>query len=94
MFRQFVPQGCNALASASRLAAPSRSVALPKRPLSTTSPAAAAKATKVMIEDDAGFGFARHNARPPKPRSTSVTEIRGPYYSAMGKRYLQDVFET
>lgn len=47
-----------------------------------------------MLDDKDGFGFIRHNSRPPKPRTTSVTEIRGPYYSVMGKRYLQDVFET
>lgn len=48
-----------------------------------------------LIEDkENGFGFIRHNERPPKPRSVGVTEIRGPYYSAMGKRYLSDVFET
>ncbi|EOO01221.1 putative sulfonate biosynthesis enzyme protein [Phaeoacremonium minimum UCRPA7] len=49
---------------------------------------------KIMLEDPNGFGFIRHNARPPKPRQTGVTEIRGPYYSAMGKRYLKDVLET
>jgi phosphosulfolactate synthase (CoM biosynthesis protein A) len=34
------------------------------------------------------------NERAPKPRSRGVTEIRGPYYTPMGKRYLQDVLET
>ncbi|KEZ39554.1 putative Sulfonate biosynthesis enzyme [Scedosporium apiospermum] len=47
-----------------------------------------------MIEDPNGFGFIRHNVRPLKPRKVGVTEIRGPYYSAMGKRHLEDVFET
>ncbi|KAK4109195.1 hypothetical protein N656DRAFT_792126 [Canariomyces notabilis] len=47
-----------------------------------------------MLEDEHGFGFIRHNRRPPKPRKVGVTEIRGPYYSVMGKRYLQDVLET
>lgn len=47
-----------------------------------------------MLEDENGFGFVHHNSRPPKPRKAGVTEIRGPYYSAMGKRYLQDVLET
>ncbi|RAH83865.1 coma-domain-containing protein [Aspergillus japonicus CBS 114.51] len=41
-----------------------------------------------------GFGFARSNPRPPKPRTKGVTEIRGPYYTVMGKRYLADVLET
>ncbi|KAF5130061.1 Protein HEAT-STRESS-ASSOCIATED 32 [Metarhizium anisopliae] len=65
------------------------------RPLSLTSRAASQSATQpIMLEDPKGFGFIRHNARPPKPRKTGVTEIRGPYYSVMGKRYLQDVFDT
>ena len=29
-----------------------------------------------------------------KPRQTGVTEIRGPYYTPMGKRYLEDILET
>jgi phosphosulfolactate synthase (CoM biosynthesis protein A) len=40
------------------------------------------------------FDFLRINQRPGKPRSRGVTEIRGPYYTPMGKRYLQDVLET
>jgi phosphosulfolactate synthase (CoM biosynthesis protein A) len=40
------------------------------------------------------FDFLRTNDRPYKPRSRGVTEIRGPYYTPMGKRYLQDVLET
>jgi phosphosulfolactate synthase (CoM biosynthesis protein A) len=34
------------------------------------------------------------NPRPPKPRRTGMTEIRGPYYTPMGPRYLADVLET
>jgi phosphosulfolactate synthase (CoM biosynthesis protein A) len=34
------------------------------------------------------------NRRPGKPRTRGVTEIRGPYYTPMGKHYLQDVLET
>src|SRR4051794_24495631 len=41
-----------------------------------------------------GFQSLRVNARQPKPRTRGVTEIRGPYYTPMGKRYLQDVLET
>ncbi|KAK5172012.1 uncharacterized protein LTR77_003649 [Saxophila tyrrhenica] len=41
-----------------------------------------------------GYGFIRHNKVPEKPRSKGVTEIRGPYYTAMGPRYLSDVLET
>ena len=40
------------------------------------------------------FDFLRINDRPPKPRQRGVTEIRGPYYTPMGKRYLEDVLET
>ena len=40
------------------------------------------------------FSFLNMNKREGKPRSCGITEIRGPYYSPMGKRYLQDVFET
>ncbi|KAK4119240.1 hypothetical protein N657DRAFT_582011 [Parathielavia appendiculata] len=55
---------------------------------------AASKQPKVMLEDENAFGFIRHNPRPPKPRKIGVTEIRGPYYSVMGKHYLKDVLET
>lgn len=34
------------------------------------------------------------NERQSKPRSRGLTEIRGPYYTVMGKRYLEDVLET
>jgi phosphosulfolactate synthase (CoM biosynthesis protein A) len=40
------------------------------------------------------FPFVRANERPAKPRSRGVTEIRGPYYSVMGPRYLRDVLDT
>jgi len=40
------------------------------------------------------FSFLKVNERPPKPRTRGVTEIRGPYYTPMGKRYLQDILET
>jgi len=43
---------------------------------------------------DRAFSFIKVNERPPKPRSHGVTEIRGPYYTPMGKRYLQDILET
>ena len=44
--------------------------------------------------DEIAFSFLRHSHRPAKPRTRGVTEIRGPYYSAMGPRYLRDVLET
>lgn len=34
------------------------------------------------------------NRRQDKPRARGITEIRGPYYSVMGRRYLQDILET
>jgi phosphosulfolactate synthase (CoM biosynthesis protein A) len=40
------------------------------------------------------FSFLKVNERAPKPRTRGVTEIRGPYYTPMGKRYLQDILET
>ncbi|ROV94029.1 hypothetical protein VMCG_08288 [Cytospora schulzeri] len=57
------------------------------RPLSQSQP-------RILLEDEDGFGFVRHNKRPPKPRKVGVTEIRGPYYSAMGTNYLSDVLNT
>jgi phosphosulfolactate synthase (CoM biosynthesis protein A) len=44
--------------------------------------------------DGRAFAFLKVNERPLKPRRRGVTEIRGPYYTPMGKRYLQDVLET
>jgi phosphosulfolactate synthase (CoM biosynthesis protein A) len=43
---------------------------------------------------DRAFPFLRINQRQAKPRKKGVTEIRGPYYSPMGKRYLEDILET
>jgi phosphosulfolactate synthase (CoM biosynthesis protein A) len=44
--------------------------------------------------DERAFAFLRLNERPPKPRDRGVTEIRGPYYTPLGRRELADVFET
>ncbi|RYC65435.1 hypothetical protein CHU98_g772 [Xylaria longipes] len=53
------------------------------------------RSAKILLEDsEKGFGFVRHNPVSPKPRDKAVTEIRGPYYSVMGTRYLSDVLET
>jgi len=43
---------------------------------------------------DRAFPFLRLNDRPAKPRQRGITEIRGPYYTPMGSRYLQDILET
>src|SRR5947209_20328880 len=40
------------------------------------------------------FPFIRMNEREGKPRKRGITEIRGPYYTPMGKRYLEDILET
>jgi phosphosulfolactate synthase (CoM biosynthesis protein A) len=40
------------------------------------------------------FPFLRINERDGKPRKRGLTEIRGPYYSIVGRRYLEDLFET
>ncbi|MGH8012077.1 MAG: phosphosulfolactate synthase, partial [Candidatus Binataceae bacterium] len=45
-------------------------------------------------QDERAFSFLRVNQRPSKPRKRGVTEIRGPYYTPMGKRYLEDILET
>lgn len=34
------------------------------------------------------------NTRGGKPRRQGLTEIRGPYYTVMGRRYLEDILET
>src|SRR6266496_2745646 len=49
-----------------------------------------------MAQDiDTSFvGHIKTNPRPEKPRTTGITEIRGPYYTVIGKNYLQDVLET
>ncbi|QSR86800.1 phosphosulfolactate synthase [Candidatus Methylacidiphilum infernorum] len=40
------------------------------------------------------FDFLPLNERECKPRKAGITEIRGPYYTAMGIRYLEDLLET
>lgn len=41
-----------------------------------------------------GFDFLRRNVRKEKPRTSGITEIRGPYYTPLGMRALSDVLET
>src|SRR5258708_36763910 len=45
-------------------------------------------------ENERGFTYLRTNQREGKLRTRGITEIRGPYYTPMGKRYLEDVLET
>lgn len=40
------------------------------------------------------FSFIPVNERSAKPRSRGITEIRGPYYTVMGRRYLEDILDT
>src|SRR5512146_529980 len=44
--------------------------------------------------NDRAFAFLRLNDRPSKPRQRGITEIRGPYYTPVGSRYLQDILDT
>jgi hypothetical protein len=41
------------------------------------------------VTAERAFPFLRVNTRRPKPRSQGVTEIRGPYYTPIGKRNLE-----
>jgi phosphosulfolactate synthase (CoM biosynthesis protein A) len=51
-------------------------------------------ATNPKAKSERAFPFIRLNEREKKPRKKGITEIRGPYYTVVGKRYLEDVFET
>jgi phosphosulfolactate synthase (CoM biosynthesis protein A) len=50
--------------------------------------------SETAVSGKNAFDFLRMNEREGKPRQRGVTEIRGPYYSVMGKRYLSDILET
>jgi len=43
---------------------------------------------------EAGFSYTRTAHRGGKPRQCGLTEIRGPYYSVVGRNYLEDVLAT
>src|SRR5438552_9349717 len=45
-------------------------------------------------QPERSFPFLRVNERDGKPRTRGLTEIRGPYYSVVGRRYLEDLFDT
>jgi phosphosulfolactate synthase (CoM biosynthesis protein A) len=45
-------------------------------------------------QPERAFSFLKVNERMGKPRTRGITEIRGPYYTPMGRRYLEDVLET
>jgi phosphosulfolactate synthase (CoM biosynthesis protein A) len=40
------------------------------------------------------LAFLPLNPRAPKPRNRGLSEIRGPYYTPIGKRYLEDLLES
>lgn len=48
-----------------------------------------AKASK----GERSFPFLQINEREQKSRKRGLTEIGGPYYSVVGRRYLKDLFE-
>src|SRR5947208_71166 len=45
------------------------------------------------MNSERSFPFLQINEREAKPRTHGLTEIRGPYYSVIGRRYLEDLFE-
>lgn len=50
--------------------------------------------TEVQDAGERAFSFLEMNRRQDKPRRVGLTEIRGPYYTPMGRQYLEDIFET
>jgi phosphosulfolactate synthase (CoM biosynthesis protein A) len=44
-------------------------------------------------QPERSFPFLQVNQSEAKPRMRGLTEIRGPYYSVVGRRYLEDLFE-
>jgi phosphosulfolactate synthase (CoM biosynthesis protein A) len=50
--------------------------------------------TTIETGSERAFAFLPLNERPHKPRTVGVTEIRGPYYTPVGHRYLEDLLET
>src|SRR5712691_8773283 len=45
-------------------------------------------------QPERSFPFLQVNERKGKPRKRGLTEIRGSYYSVVGRRYLEDLFEV
>lgn len=52
------------------------------------------QSNRATPQSERAMPFIRMNEPGPKPRQRGVTEIRGPYYTPMGARYLQDILET
>ena len=47
-----------------------------------------------QTQRNGAFEFLQTNDRQEKPRTRGITEIRGPYYTPLGKRAVQDILET
>jgi phosphosulfolactate synthase (CoM biosynthesis protein A) len=50
--------------------------------------------SRVRTESERAFAFLEINQREEKPRKFGLTEIRGPYYTPIGRRYLEDLLES
>ncbi|KAJ5157594.1 uncharacterized protein N7482_008694 [Penicillium canariense] len=85
--RPFVTTASKQLIHRARPLAATVAASKQTRDLSTSSPAQG----PILLQDENGFGFARSNPRQGKPRSSGVTEIRGPYYSEKPLRELIDL---
>jgi phosphosulfolactate synthase (CoM biosynthesis protein A) len=48
----------------------------------------------VQAADERAFSFLKVNERQRKPRTEGITEIRGPYYTPMGRHCLEDILDT
>jgi phosphosulfolactate synthase (CoM biosynthesis protein A) len=48
----------------------------------------------IQVADERAFSFLRVNERQRKPRTEGITEIRGPYYTPMGRHCLEDILDT
>ena len=51
------------------------------------------KGWSMTSENERAFSFIELNKRDPKPRKAGITEIRGPYYTPMGRNYLETSWE-
>ena len=83
----------NALRTLAHSQCVSRSLVPQSRNISRLLSTQASQGSYLLQDKDDGLGFIRSNPRPPKPRKVGVTEIRGPYYSAYGKRHWQDIMD-
>ena len=59
--------------------------------INTNGPNAALRPDRL---ESGGVDFLQRTRRRPKPRTTGITEIRGPYYTPLGSRQLADILET